>query len=369
MDITYPDYKRNISNIADSVLENFGVRHRQSNLAISLPEKRRTFLIVLDGLGWNLFSRLKISKQLNAQKISSVFPSTTATALTSILSGATPGQHGIIGYRAFIKESGGVVKPLRSTFAAIHADEILRQATPLKAMFSVHTLFESLREGGVKSGVIYPSGITYSGFSEMVLSGASEFFTYDNVWDAFEVFSNEMKNGRYRFYHFYVPFIDGVEHGYGSQSEAAYEAASFILSNLVSKIKKYEDKVNVMITADHGHINIERTIEFNDNPQLMRKLEIPPYGDGRAPLFRSRYDISKELAGYDLGVFGRDMRKLLFGAIDKRTEDRLPDYVGVPLDGSSYYYRYAPKGEKPRSDVSNHGGLSQAEMEVPLILL
>src|SRR5690242_15887382 len=72
-----------------------------------IPEPARTadavVLLVLDGLGWNAVQDHAASMprlaQLEGGAITTVAPSTTATALTSISTGLPPARHGIVGYR------------------------------------------------------------------------------------------------------------------------------------------------------------------------------------------------------------------------------------------------------------------------------
>src|SRR3712207_4526911 len=60
-------------------------------------------LLVLDGLGWaQLQERPGLAPTLTAMTggpATTVAPSTTATALTSITIGAPPATHGVVGYR------------------------------------------------------------------------------------------------------------------------------------------------------------------------------------------------------------------------------------------------------------------------------
>src|SRR4051794_9433878 len=76
---------------------------------------RQVVLLVLDGLGWEqLQERRALAPTLasmQGRKITTVAPSTTATALTSITTGLTPGEHGLIGYRVDI--AGEVLNVLR----------------------------------------------------------------------------------------------------------------------------------------------------------------------------------------------------------------------------------------------------------------
>ncbi|MFM9133790.1 MAG: alkaline phosphatase family protein, partial [Actinomycetota bacterium] len=87
-----------------------GSARMQSWMPDALAGARRVVMLVIDGLGWNqLKERTHVAPALAAMSggaITSVAPSTTATALTSITTGLTPGEHGLIGYRM---DMGGTV--------------------------------------------------------------------------------------------------------------------------------------------------------------------------------------------------------------------------------------------------------------------
>src|SRR5687767_3848190 len=75
----------------------------------------RVVLLVIDGLGWNqLGDRRPLTptlSSLDGGAITTVAPSTTATALTSITTGLPPGEHGVVGYRMAVE--GEVLNVLR----------------------------------------------------------------------------------------------------------------------------------------------------------------------------------------------------------------------------------------------------------------
>src|SRR5690606_40838919 len=72
-------------------------------------------LLVLDGLGWEqLQQRRALAPTLASMvggPITTVVPSTTATALTSLTTGLPPGEHGVVGYRMAVH--GEVLNVLR----------------------------------------------------------------------------------------------------------------------------------------------------------------------------------------------------------------------------------------------------------------
>src|SRR3954447_27075762 len=67
---------------------------------------RSVVLLVLDGFGWRAIeaarNRLPVLGGLEGGPITTVVPSTTAAALTSIASGLPPARHGMVGYRMLL---------------------------------------------------------------------------------------------------------------------------------------------------------------------------------------------------------------------------------------------------------------------------
>jgi hypothetical protein len=72
-------------------------------LPSEVGEASRVLLLVLDGLGWRQLQarsdRAPVMTSLLGGPITTVAPSTTAAALTSISTGVPPGEHGVVGYR------------------------------------------------------------------------------------------------------------------------------------------------------------------------------------------------------------------------------------------------------------------------------
>ncbi|MEL7210328.1 MAG: alkaline phosphatase family protein, partial [Actinomycetota bacterium] len=103
-----PDYSGAcVSNLTPALLEP-GVAS-PSWLPEAAAEADQVVLLVLDGLGWDqLQDRRALAPTLAAMAggpISTVAPSTTATALTSIATGASPAEHGVVGYRVAVEDS------------------------------------------------------------------------------------------------------------------------------------------------------------------------------------------------------------------------------------------------------------------------
>ncbi len=370
--LVLPDYNNSICNLFNEELCVFGIENTEKRLGLDLKNGKRTSLLFIDGFGWNLYSNTKYFSSFKKAKVSSVFPSSTDTASISLVSGLNPGMHGIIGYKAFLKLAGAIVKPLENTYAsAPHSNNLLSHIGKLKDMLRIKTIFNALSKKRIRSLVITPSFIVNSSFSSLIFSGATEIIGYENIWDAFYIYRKALENESIKFMHFYIPYVDTLEHMYGYDNTEVKEAAEYILKR-VSELNAGK-KTNTIITADHGHKKVNEIIDFSRDKKLIKKLELPPYGDTRSPLFRSRYEITKDLEKYPMKVFNRSERELLLGKINKDIEDTLPDYFGAAEEdfGFTFNYRLNKKEVEHRNEepVSNHGGLSTDEMEVPIITI
>jgi len=112
---TLPDYAgANISGIVPGcLLASPGAR--PTWFPEPLQRAASVVLLLVDGLGWNQLrarpDRAPFLHSLRGGAITTVGPSTTASALTSLVTGSTPLEHGIVGYRMDMGD--GIMNSLR----------------------------------------------------------------------------------------------------------------------------------------------------------------------------------------------------------------------------------------------------------------
>src|SRR3989338_7774310 len=122
-----PDYKNSIVNLMTSIIQSYNQNYKspykalQQIPALELKQTTNIVFFVIDGLGYEYLQRYgkKIKDsvlQINCRaKITSVFPSTTAAAITTFNTGAAPQQHALTGWYMYLKELGIVTAILPFT--------------------------------------------------------------------------------------------------------------------------------------------------------------------------------------------------------------------------------------------------------------
>ena len=130
-----PDYGGgSIVNVMASLLAAAGAAPGPYPSAPLLPpeelaQARTVILLVVDGLGLDTLLRLGTGGALHRHfrgRLTSVFPSTTATANTVFLTGETAQQHALTGWHMFFREIGSILAVL--PLVPRHGGPILRQS-------------------------------------------------------------------------------------------------------------------------------------------------------------------------------------------------------------------------------------------------
>ena len=112
-----PDYAGgSLVNLMASIVEARGGRARHALLRdFKIGEARNIVLMIVDGLGDNYLRRRGAGSELARGRhspITSVFPSTTASAITTSYTGATPLEHCLTGWFTYFGDAGYVAAPL-----------------------------------------------------------------------------------------------------------------------------------------------------------------------------------------------------------------------------------------------------------------
>ncbi|MEL9970131.1 MAG: alkaline phosphatase family protein [Metallosphaera sp.] len=357
MSLIFPDYGKNLYSLGCGLAKWLDLQVQcRSHIEIA---GNKLVLLLLDGFGWNIMER-SLGEVKEANKIHGVFPSTTSTTLATIFTAKTPAEHGVLGYNTFVKSLGGIINTLRYTHPTSNERDSLARGFPFEKAFPNAIGYLSQVKEGTAS--VIPAGIENTEYTKAIHGHVQETRTFLNVWDAYESTKQLMEKGT-KFIYVYIPDVDSLAHKYGPYAEPVILAAREIFMRFFSLFKERKDYVG-LITADHGLIGTSNIVEIEKEPELMSMLDVPPYGDSRALFLKSRFDLKVYLENkFNMRVFKRDEAIPLLGGVEN---PNLPDFIGVPLDYTSYIFSFRESSTYARLK-GHHGGLLKEEIEVPLV--
>jgi predicted AlkP superfamily pyrophosphatase or phosphodiesterase len=356
-----PDYPGAcIANIVPALLD--GTVEAPAWLPAAALEADQVVLLVLDGLGWEqLEARRHLAPTLAAMAggpITSVTPTTTATALTSIATGLTPGQHGVVGYRVAVDHE--VLNILRWTTPD---GDARRRIDPHE--FQPTAAFCSQRPCIVTKAEFVSSGFSGAHLSEVRFNGYRVPSTL-----RVEV-RNALRAGE-PFVYAYYDGIDKVAHEYGlaDHYDAELQAADRLVADLLSELPA---GTALVITADHGQVDVgDNLVELH--PDVLAQVSFQS-GEGRFRWLHARpgrTDALLEAARAhhaDTGWVRRREETVEEGWWGDRVTDaarqRFGDVALVAREPVSYVDA-ADTG--PFELIGRHGSLTSAEMYVPLLV-
>ncbi len=378
-----PDYSGGgIVNLVQSLATACGCRvPRYPQLAVlpaaQLAEARHIVLLVIDGLGQKTLDKHLGGSTLQSKLVStlsSVFPSTTATAVTTFMSGLAPAQHGLTGWHMHLEEIDQTLAILPLTPRCEPAKQLPQDLPP--RLFDYPSLFQHLER---ECWVLAPQSIAGSPFNAWHARGA-EALAYNTLPEMFAQLAGLLNHAPVpRYIYVYYPELDTVSHRFGTDSERAQET----LTVLDAAFGQFIDDVQgsdawLIATADHGFIDspAERVVNLDDHPQLAALLARPLCGERRAaycyvaPENRPAFEayIRRHLAYcVDLRLSSDLIRDGWFGPppFHVKLSARVGDYTLVMRE--NWTIKDWMPGEKRFRMLGVHGGVSADEMRVPLI--
>ena len=381
-----PDYlNSSIVNLMNSILQGLG-HHSNRHSALNALDSERLLrasnivLLVIDGLGYNYLTNNAPHSVLHSylhSRLTTVFPSTTATAITTFMTGLAPQQHGPTGWFTYFQELGSIltVLPVKPRLGDTSLAELNIDVPTLYGHVPVFDLLD------VDCHIVSPRNIAYSDYS-LAHRGKARITPYKNLTECFDLTRDIITSGPSKKYIYtYWPQFDGMAHekGVGSKDVADhfYEIDE-AFSRLIEDIKG--TNTLVIATADHGIIDSGPSycIELEHHPELQRMLSMPLSGERRMAYCYVKPDRHTDFINYLANNLAEQItvhpsRQLLeqhyygLGSAHPDLHSRIGDFV-LEMN-ENYTIMDTLPNEKHFYHIGTHGGLSEDEMLVPLIII
>lgn len=398
-----PDYGgRGLANIPATVLATLGARDVAdlaplADLDPALTDGvRQVVLVLADGLGWGQLERLcaehetpflaslveRARERDGAQLLeaTSVFPSTTAAAITTLNTGRTPQEHGNLAYFCWLEEFGQLTQMLRWGPArhrrGSYFDDAAVDPTRFRLVTSIHS---RLAARGVRTYLIEPEVFRNEAMTRMH-SAEAEFQGYI-LPSTLGVRLRQVLEMRpwgdaLAYVYAYWAGIDTAAHWYGPRSpEHGLEAALFDRALEHGLTARGRDDTLVLITSDHGHAEVDpaQLIDLEGDAELRALLRNPIAGEPRlAFLHTDRPDaVRARLDDRWPGAFtfiDRDeaISEGLFGVGDATVARRRVGEVCAMLRGQRAATLVRVDGQAVQHRGA-HGGMTADEMRIPVL--
>lgn len=379
-----PDYDGGSTvNLLASLIQGCGGRSPHRELdglpGKAVAEAQTVLYLVLDGLGLRQLRRHLQAGQGRAffaehdhRPITTVFPATTAAAVTTFDTGTSPTEHGILSWFLNLPDLGCVSTVLRTTTRVgtplVPADFDLRGYYRVPSYVETVTAHRGLLSFGeipnVPFGKVGTRWLDRRSYADL-----------EGLVETTIAFASEPSR---RLAYVYWPRYDGLCHEVGCTHEDVdthFDALDAAMADLVTGLRG--KNVLLCVLADHGLVDVERErcIDLADVPGLMPCLATAPAGDQRQMscfVRPSKVDtfvqvVERELGDVCVCVPGQALLDAgVFGPGDPHPalESRLGDFVLLCKDDHAIIH--TPTGLEPLYMPGSHGGMSAAEIEVPL---
>jgi hypothetical protein len=379
----FPDYVgHGLLNLVASCASACGARPAHPTLSGThlehLSQARNVVLLIVDGLGYNYLAARAGSRLHSglAARLTSVFPSTTASAITTTFTARAPAEHGLTGWYTWFPEVDAVVAPLPFKLRGTQDTPEMRGIQPA-ALYAGDPMFDAL---GVSNFVVSPTDIIDSGYNRHYCGRATRIGYMGMAGLVSQTEAAVKSSGARKFIYSYTPEFDACAHRFGvdsPQTASVFGAIDEAVSSLLARLSGTDTAL--VVTADHGFIDCppDHALDLDECPDLRNLLRLPLTGERRAAFCHvlpgrqeefaarardwldGRADIVSGTSLVDAGYFGPGPRH-------PQLHERAGD-VALLMRGSWTVKDWLP-GEHRTLHIGNHGGLSPDEMYIPLVL-
>jgi hypothetical protein len=361
-----------LSQVLPSIFNTLDLADTKDFLQFGQSPAGREVLFLVDGLGADaiaLYSEAlpTLAQALQRTTVQTSFPTTTATSLATLTTGAMPGTHGMLGYTVRVPRSGGRI--LNSLKWDEKVDPAIWQPVP--------TLFERASAAGISVTHVAAKRYEGSGFTRAVFRGAQ----YKGANIAADLVSETVRalQKSPSFIYLYVNDVDAAGHSDGVGSEKWLAALRGVDALLAELLKQVPVGTRIWVSGDHGMINVKEKIILGQGNDLltdialiageprMRHLYLNTDSPSAAAEAIARWEgaLGNQVTMYSrqsaiaAGIFGQQM--------SEAAAERIGDLIAIAQ--SNLILLEPERADKEGAMVGHHGGDSAIESTVPMLFL
>lgn len=333
---------------------------------LQIPPASQVCVVLVDGLGYQqLQARRGHIPNLRAldidTHINTVFPSTTAAAITAFGTGLLPGESAMAGYALRSPYNGRVFSLINWNDAGISAEKW--QNNP--------TLFEMLKEEAIHTAIIQPQKFIASGLSMAALRGAPV-VPAESLEERVQAAANALREGK-KLVYLYWGELDAVGHRYGWKSERWINELEYFDMGWGSLLRQVPPGTLVILTADHGMVDAERKIDIAAVPALRKDVECVAGEERAFQIYTSDPQaVAKRWEDEVVDIAWIYTKEQLIasgwlGTVSARAQQAIGDVWAIAKDTTGFVDSRV-HSSAAISMVGVHGSRTEAEMQIPLIM-
>jgi hypothetical protein len=344
---------------------------------------RAVVVLVVDGLGRTLLdAHAALAPTLAAADgptLDAPFPTTTATALTSIGTGRTPGEHGVVGFSFPAPTRDRRLVALTWSWDRMDAGPDARDDLPPEVLQPHATVLDRAGDHGVAATAVLRPEFVGSGLTRAALRGGHRRTAtgLPATLDAAVGAATEVAGPAIVYAHH--GDLDTIGHLDGPGTDRWCTELAAVDAAIATTVAGLPADVTLVVTADHGMVGIgsDGYVELADTPELLEGVTLLT-GDARARQLVTRAGAEdgvaaawREHAGDRAVVAHRD-DAIAAGWFGPEVAPRVRAYLGdVLVAARSPDVAWVHRDVDPLGGrlVGHHGGLTRDEVAVPALVL
>ncbi|MBO4823182.1 MAG: alkaline phosphatase family protein [Clostridia bacterium] len=374
-DLVFPDFKHSIVNLAATMADFLGQPTHHAilpKLAKKLnPSYKNIVYLIIDAMGSKILEKNlpadSFFRTHQIDTVTSVFPSTTAAATTSLQNALTPSEHGWFAWS--VDFNGAVIELFRNrnfyTHEPTQDPNFAYNHLPYNKFFAnfngerhMYSCFAS----NLSSKIHTEHEVEFKGLSQM-----------------FRRLNGICQQPDKKFIYAYYADLDSVMHSYGTTAHKTQRLLKIIEKKTARLAQRHPDTLFV-ITADHGQVDIKDFTYICDDAELQACLAHPISLEPSGASFKVKPDKHKEFrtafqkyaADYTLYTTDELIKKGIFGDFTMHPDYK--KYLGdfIAIGGTTNKMMVFTPAEQYHGNHLYHGihtGLTADEMLVPVIVI